>query len=73
METVMQSFVKRTFVVALLVMSTLPAFAQSVQFRFGTGQFRYESSDPRATVHGQRASWEVYARIAEVQSTAKRQ
>ncbi len=71
----MQSFLKTNFVVAstLLIASTLPAFAQSVQFRFGTGQFRYERSDPRANVQGKRASCEVYARIAVVQTQANLQ
>ena len=44
-----------------------------MQFRFGTGQFRYERSDPRANVEGKRASCEVYARIAVVQTQANLQ
>ena len=71
----MPSFLKKALVIAsiFLITSTLPVFAQSVQFRFGTGQFRYERSDPRANVQGKRASCEVYARIAVVQSEANRQ
>ena len=71
----MQSLLRKSLVVAstLLITSTLPAFAQSVQFRFGTGPYRYERSDPRANVQGKRASCEVYARIAVVQSEANRQ
>ncbi len=71
----MSSFRRNTVVVAstMLIATTLPAFAQSLQFQFGKGQFRFERTDPRANVQGKRASCEVYARIAVVQAEANRQ
>lgn len=71
----MLSLLRKSVVIALglLATSALPALAQSVQFQFGTGQYRYEREDPRANVEGKRASCEVYARIAEVQTQANLQ
>ena len=58
---------------AMLTIGIIPAFAQSLQFQFGRGQFRFERTDPRSNVQGKRASCEVYARIAVVQAEANRQ
>jgi hypothetical protein len=56
-----------------LVVVSAPAAAQTFQFQFGKGQFRFEKKDPRGNVAGKRASCEVYARIAVVQAEANRQ
>jgi hypothetical protein len=68
-------FIGKTLVVgsAIVIMATFPAFAQSFQFQFGKGQFRFERNDPNANVEGKRASCEVYARIAAVQTQANLQ
>ena len=74
MQEVTMSLFSKAFVVgAAMLIGTLPAFAQSFQFRFGDRQFRFEKNDPRADVQGKRASCEVYARIAVVQTEANRQ
>ena len=69
----MHYFGRSVVVACVLLTSALPCLAQSVQFQFGTGQFRYDRTDPRANVEGKRASCEVYARIAVVQTQANLQ
>jgi hypothetical protein len=65
----------KTLVVALAIAITpnFSVLAQSYQFQFGQGQFRFDRNDPRGNVPGKRASCEVYARIAVVQTQANRQ
>ena len=61
----MPKFIREAIVLASFatLAATLPALAQN---------FRFEQRDPRANVEGKRASCEVYARIALVQTDANR-
>ncbi len=69
----MLSFKKCLVVASALLTTSAPTWAQSVQFQFGTKQYQYDRADPRANVEGKRASCEVYARIAVVQTQANPQ
>ncbi len=64
---------KSLIVISALLSTPSVVSAQSVQFQFGTGPYRYEGTDPRAHVEGKRASCEVYARMAIVQTQANQQ